>query len=365
MRRGAWRPPPWQDADNVETLRAHMKNERGLPKQAPSGKLKNMLDYIAISKPFEYKDTPNLSNLQMSGVDYERGVEYFKIDGCERLAVSWSEQARILRLKGSLPYYFQGHNFSFDKQTFEEAVDYLQGRLGAGLWDASLDAVEMGVIFEVERRPKVYIRNYHAKEGAAFLENELARSKGNFKYWEESGGDSLKMYDAGRNIKMKQGWRRREVIEQAGWNPDRDYMKIEAHIRKPEQMNGGRPFLLEDCLEPAKYGLLRARLRELYNQIEAMKTLETPTDKKNLTTQDLLALAYVEEYMNAHDCSPDEAKKRLYERINAVEDRTLTSDDKKARKRQINALFGKMKVAETSEYELGGKLEEALAAEAW
>ena len=324
-----------------------------------------MLDGITISKNFEGKDTPNLSILQ-DPFQNERGDIFGNIEGCKRMGLEWKESERLLKIRGSMPYYWQGHNFIFSKDSFVDAVEYLQNRLGVGIWDASLDFVEMGVIFEVERRPMEYIINHHAKPKTRFLENEIAKSRGTFKYWEpRGGGDSLKMYDAGRNIKTKQDLGRREAIRRAGWEPDRNYLKIEAKIRHPERVNGGKSLLLEDCINPTKYELLRERLRELYNQIEAMRTFETPTDKKHLSTQDLLTRFFVEEYINNHDSSPEDAKRVAYERINAVDDNVLTAEDKKARKRQINALFGKLILSDASTYELTDKMEAALAAEPW
>lgn len=323
-----------------------------------------MLDYIAISKYLNGKDTPNLANCQWLAA-YNSGGERYAVEGCERLEVLWNEGTRLLQLRGSVPYFFQGHNFAFDKGAFVEAVDYLQGRLCVALWDAYVDAAEVGVIFEVGRRPRDYIKNHHARPQAHLLENERPRDKGNFKYWEQRGGDSLKMYDAGRNIMMKQGLRRREVIEQAGWSPEGKYMKIEAHIKHPERTNGGKALLLEDCINPAKYGRLRTLLQTMYEQLEPMRTLETPTDKRNLRTPDLLTIMLAEEYMNNHDCGPEEAKKALFERINAIGEGTLSKADKDARKRQIRALFGKLEEAAQSEYDLSNKLAAALESEQW
>ncbi len=324
-----------------------------------------MLDYIAITKYFGSKDKPNFANCQWLA-DYSGGGERYAVEGCEKLEAIWNGGTHLLKIRGSVPYFFQGHNFACDKDTFVEAVDYLQARLQAGLWDADIDAVEVGTIFEVSRRPRDYIKNHYARPKAHLLEDSRPRDKGNFKYWEQSGGgDSLKMYDAGRNIIMKQSLKRREVIQMAGWNPDAQYMKIEAHIRHPERVNGGKAFTLEDCVDPAKYELLRGRLREMYELLEPMRTLETPTDKRNLRTADLLAIALAEEYMNNHNCSPEEARKALFERINAIDNETLTKADKDARKRQIRSIFAKLGEAAQSEFDLKEQLASSLASENW
>lgn len=342
----------------------NLRNEKGPARASPSGKQITMLDYIAITKYLEGKDTPYFANCKWLAA-YNGGGERYAVEGCEQLEAIWNERTRILKIRGSVPYFIQGHNFACDKATFVEAVDHLQARLKTGLWDAFVDAVEVGAIFEVERRPKEYIKNHHARRAAHFLENAKPKDKGNFKWWEEGGGDSLKMYDAGRNILMKQGTKRREIIQEAGWNPCADYLKIEAHINRPARVNGGAALLLEDCVNGEKYAMLRARLQELYNELEPMRTLETPTDKSNLRTQDLLALALAEEYMNNHNCGHDEARKALFERINAMSEEILTKADKDARKRQIRAIFGKMQEAAQSEFDLNEELAASLANENW
>lgn len=323
-----------------------------------------MLDYIAITKYLKGKDTPYFANCKWLA-DYDGGGERYAVEGCEQLEAIWNERTRIFKLRGSVPYFIQGHNFSCDKAAFVEGLEYAQALLKIGLWDAFVEAVEVGTILEVGRRPREYIKNHHARRAAHFLENAKPKDKGNFKWWEESGGDSLKMYDAGRNILMKQGRKRREIIKEAGWNPCAEYMKIEAHIKHPERVNGGAAFLLEDCVNTEKYGLLRARLMELYSELEPMKTLETPTDKRNLRSQDLLAIALAEEYMNNHNCGCDEARKAMYERINSISDEVLSKADKDARKRQIRAIFGRMQEAAQSEFNLKDELAASLASEDW
>lgn len=324
-----------------------------------------MLDYIAITKYLIGKDTPNLANLQWKAA-YCSGAERYAVEGCERLEAIYNEQAKMLKVQGSVPYYFQGHNFSCDKETFVEAIDYLQVQMQVSLWDAIVDEVEVGAIIQVKRSPREYIQNHHAKRAAHLLENAKAKDRGRFKWWEPAGGgDALKMYDAGRNILSKQGAKRREIIQEAGWNANAEYIKIEAHIRHAERVNGGAALFLEDCVNGEKYGLLRARLQELYTLLEPMRTLAIPTDKKHLRTQDLLARALAEEYMNNHNCSCDEARKALFERINSMSEETLTKADKDARKRQIRAIFDKMQEAAQSEYDLKDALNHALACEDW
>ena len=317
-----------------------------------------MIDYISVIKYLD-KDSPFLGYCNQSAA-FASGWQQYVLQGCERLKVLWNPSARCLKIKGSLMYFWQGHNFTCSKSDFVEAVEYLQGVLQVGLWDSEIEAFEFGAIVEVEGKPKLYIMNHHSGAGVKLVENEKGRDQGCFKWWEDSA-EKLKMYDARKNILLKQGKERRQVIEEAGWNPEGNYLKFEAHFLKPALLNGGKWLPLEELLNPAFYRKLKRTLLEQYKLLAPMKTLQTPTEKKDLSSADIVLLAYVEGFINAEGSSPAEAKKALYRRVNMIPEETLSKADKDSRKRQIKALFAKVKEAPESQWDLTSKLKAALA----
>ena len=318
-----------------------------------------MIDYISVTK-YLNKDSPFLGHCNKFAA-YSSGWQHYYLEGCEKMKVQWNPEAGLLRLQGSIMYYWQGHNFTCRMGDFVEAVEYLQGVLHVGLWDSTIQAFEFGAIMEVEQRPALYIQNHHAKEGTGLIEGEKGRDKGNFRWWEDSA-QKLKMYDARKNILQKQGLKRRDIIEQAGWNPEGQYLKFEVHYLKPELLNSGRELLLEDVLNPTNYNQFKCSILDLYKLLEPMKTLQMPTDKKNLSSADIVLLAYVEGFINSEGTStPKEAQKALYKKVNLIPDEILSKADKDSRKRQIKALFAKVKEAPESRWDLSQKLEEALA----
>ena len=278
------------------------------------------------------------------------------------MKVLWNPEAGLLRVQGSIMYFWQGHNFTCSKGDFVQAVEYLQGVLQVGLWDSTIEAFEFGVIMEVQHKPALYIRNHHARAGVKLAEGEKGKDKGGFRWWEDSAA-RLKLYDARKNIMQKQGLDRRGIIEGAGWNPTGQYLKFEVHFLKPDLLNSGRALLLEDILNPARYRAFKKTIQEQYKLLEPMKTLELPTDKKNLSSADIVLLAYVEGYINAEGSSAEEAQKALYKRVNQIPEAILSKADKDSRKRQIKALFARVKESPESQWDLSKKIAEALASD--
>ena len=90
-----------------------------------------------------------------------------------------------------------------------------------------------------------------------------------------------------------------------------------------------------------------------------MKSLITPTNKKDLSTPDIVMLALAEVQINAGE-SLQEIKKMLYAKINSIPEEVLSKPDKDSRKRQIKSLLEKLQEEPTSQWDLSKKLEEAL-----
>lgn len=275
------------------------------------------------------------------------------------MEISWNPEAHLLRVKGSLPYWIQGHNFTFSKVDFIEGVEVLQGLLGVGLWDAELDAFEFGCIFPVEGKPADYILNHYAPKHSHLCLNEKGKDKGAFRWWEDAS-KSLKLYDAGKNVKMKQGLLARQVIQEEGFNPVQNYLKFELHHKKPHLLNNGKILLLESLQNPSFQQFLSSTLIEYYHQLQPMRTLIKPADKKDLKALDIAVLVLVEHLMN-QGIPIDQAKKQVYAYINQAG--CLDKQDKDARKATFRKVFDKLQESEESQWDLTHKIEEALAVE--
>lgn len=315
-----------------------------------------MIDYIEISNSL-YKDSPNLTFCKgCSNPMNDFGWETFKVDGCKEMVLYWNPQSRIIRLKGSLPYFLKGHNFSFSRKEYVESIELLQNILQVGLWDARFDRFEFGAIFPVDKSPSQYIKNHTAGKRSKLNENWKGNNRGKGKWW-DNPNEILKMYDAGANIRMKQKRSSRGIIEEDGYNPNLNYLKFEAHIIKPYLLNFGRDILVEDMQNPQSLMKMKEILLSQYHLLSPMKELLKPTDKKEFSATDIVVREFVKELMNDGK-SIEQAKEQIYQSIREAE--CLDKPDKQSRRNTIKEAFNKLQEAEHSEWDLTGKIESAL-----
>lgn len=319
-----------------------------------------MIDYISTTTSFDGKDNIFLAHLQEDAA-YKSGWMKYTLQGCERLAVWINHSLQLMRLEGSISYYWQGNNFRFDRRQFVEAINHIKGLLHIDLWKATINAFEYGVIMEVQMKPKEYIKHHYSEPKEKLDLNEKPKDKGNFRWWSDKNV-KLKMYDAGRNIEIKQGNYRKDIIRQAGWEDTGEYLKWEAHYIKPESLNKGKGLQLYQLVNPDWDSTFKEDLYLQYKRLIPMKGIITPQNKKDLTTADILLLAMVEESIN-EGRTKEELKKILYAKINAIPENVLTKSDKDSRKAQIRKLLSNIKETPESIYDLSQKIQDALEAE--
>lgn len=292
--------------------------------------------------------------------EYSSGWQKYWLQGCEKLEIWYNPSLNWMRLQGSIMYYWQGHNFTYDKKDFVAAIDHIIKIIHISIWDAMIEAFEYGVIMQVPKKPKEYIKRHSSIPSEKLILNEKPKDKGNFRWWEDRNVCN-KMYDAAQNIKKKQGLQRKEILKESGWNPEGEFLKWEAHYLKPE-MNHGKGLLLADLMKPYWENVFKEDLYVQYKRLIPMKSLITPTNKKDLSSADIVMLALAEAQINAGE-NLQEVKKMLYDKINAIPEGVLSKADKDSRKRQIKSLFDKLQESPESEWDLSEKLEKALKAE--
>ncbi len=335
-------------------------NRKGVHPSTPYEQ-KYMIDYISATIQCKYK--PNLGNCEYHSSNVY-GFEVYYLQGCSRMKVCWNEKTHLLNVAGSLPYFLNGHNFSSSAMDTENSIEWIDRLLGrVGLWGASLDEVECGYIMPVGAiKPKDFIRSHHARKGSGFKLKEDEKDAGRLRKWADAF-EVLKMYDAKANLVKKVDLKKRDLIARAGYNPELEYLKIEVHINKPHILSGGRDFLLEYIVNPRWLDVLNTHLINDYQRLEPMRTLELPTDKKGLSSADILLYSLADVVMNVEGEPLSEAKNQVYRRINSIPDTLLDRASKDARKRQISALFAKLRESSTSQWDLTDKLNEAISTE--
>lgn len=308
-----------------------------------------MIDYIALNKHFQDKDKPFFGHCQIEAV-YNSGETMYSLLGCRELKIFWNENLHRLKLKGSLLYFIQNHNFTYSDSQFREAVEYLEGILQCSLWDSDVDEFEYGTIIEVEKSPKEYIIHHFAND-KKLLESKNQKDENFLRRWEDADV-SLKMYDENRNIRLKQTNSEKEYLKQAGWNPKLHYLKWEAHYKRPHLIfNGGRYLKLADLLNPAFQERFREDLLYQYSRLSPFRTVIPPENKKQASAGGILLWTLAEKLLR--DNIPlSKMKKFIYAMINNLPDSVLLPNDKKARKRQIRSLLKVIEESDTSQWDL-------------
>lgn len=318
-----------------------------------------MIDYIEATKHFECKNTPFFGYC-IHSASYSSGWEKYHLKGCEKIEIWHNQELNMLRFKGSVMYYLNGHNFIFSKSDFVQGINMIGNIIHANLWDAILDVLEYGTIIETPQQPRHYIT--HHKAGKGLVMEEKSKDNGRCRFYNDSLVN-LKMYDAGRNIMHKQGITMQEIIKESGWNPQGNYLKWEAHYRKPEKvLNHGIGIRLEELMHPDWDCALKADLYSQYKRLIPMKSIVTPTTKKELSSSSIILYLLAETKVN-DGTTLDELKKLLYDKINAIPDEILTKADKDSRKRQIKTMLAKIQEAKQSEYDLSDMLVKSLEAQ--
>lgn len=315
------------------------------------------IDFIE-SSAILAKDKPFLGNLEWCK-SYNTGWEGFHLNGCRQVEILWNESLHDLILRGSIMYYMQGHNFTYDKPTFVQGINQIGKLLHLDLWNIGmiLDIFESGVIVEVNKQPEGIITHTNAGKEMWTDENPKDKQRGTCRSFNDKYA-YRKMYNAGRNIMHKQGTSMRKVIEECGWNPDSHYLKFEAHYLKPEKVfNRGVGLPLTDLVNPQREAEFKTDLYSQYKRLLPMKTLIWPTEKADLSTTDLFAMELIENKLNEGK-TIEEIQKVIYARINASA--ILSDADKKARKRNVKKVFDKVQLADESEWDISKQLHDAI-----
>ena len=254
-------------------------------------------------------------------------------------------------------YFMQGHNFTYDDSLFIEGLKIIGAYCGVDLFDFEVEAFEFGSIIHTDIAPKEIIAKHRA--GDKLTPHADAKYKGYFKYCEDSAV-RIKMYDVGRNPLNKLGRPIREIIAEIGWNPKDNYLKVEAHYKRPDRLFG--QLSVKDLINPDYQQIFKQDLYSQYKRLEPMKSLIYPTNKKDLSSIDIVLIELAETLIN-NGKSLKEVKRALYDRINSFPDKELKKADKDYRKRQIKGKIDKLKVAPISQWDLSEELKNALSPE--
>ena len=109
------------------------------------------------------------------------------------------------------------------------------------------------------------------------------------------------MYDVGRNPLNKLGKPIREIVSQIGSNPKNNYLKVEAHYKRPDRLFS--QLYAKDLINPDKQEIFKQNLYSQYKRLKPMKSIIYPTNKKDLSSIDIVLIELAERLINSGESS--------------------------------------------------------------
>ena len=276
-----------------------------------------MFDYIEFSKylPDGYYDDGRKSHMEVK-------------DNHLSIQVSYNKDKGILRVKGSLSYFIQGHNFWFDVTGVEKAIDKISEMLGIYLYDAEIKIIEYGVVVRPHFKMKHFIDNHLSTKG---YEEEIYGDRGK-NYVRKDKSYTLKFYDIWANIdrsKNKVSSETRKILKDSCYSREHNPIRYEIH-GNPQKILGCGKVFVSDLLSAAFEEKLKKVLLEKYRRIKKWETLKI--DGMRRCDLLLITLAVLSEKYN-----------RYQERILAIIDTlNVNKEAKLSRKSSIRKKFNQV-----------------------
>lgn len=241
------------------SYRVHQVTSQGLPPY---------FDFISISRKVKGFDTTALT--RKNDCKYQLKKEFTPVD------IFYSQQYHTLTVKGSLPWFKNGHNLSFDQLEFQTAINDLSITLDVDMTGAGVKSFELSKIIPVDIPVKEIQDNHLSLTGFERIHKQ------NTLYWNwytrRGKGKNedlvLKMYNATANA-ISKGM---SVI------PDMELLKFEMKLNNPSK-HFGYAVTVDQLYNSEIINKTYNQMKHYYDQIEKSKAVTLP-DKP--TSEDLI-----------------------------------------------------------------------------
>jgi len=306
------------------------------------------LDYIEITK-FLDKDKANLEYLQREAL-YPNASKY-SFQGCKKVEIWHYPERNQLSVKGSIPYFINGHNFHSTLEDWKEGLDYLSSCLNLNLYSGLIEAFEFGTIQEIPFSENAFLRNHVKIPGMVSKEY----NQGHIITGKEfiSPIMKVKLYDSNRNIKNKLDKPLQEEISRLwGWEREKHYIKLENHYKKPEAHFRGNLFLKEILSSEFQITLQR-ELFKTYQNIMKTGNAKLPERKADINAGTIPLIILKELESIYHFNSEEMLKAKLKE----IPEEILSPADRKARMKILRENLKKISISGKSEFDISELLE--------
>jgi hypothetical protein len=191
-----------------------------------------MFDYIEISK-YLSDGCFNDSHINGNGeLQDKHGIVKVKLN----------KKSGYLTIKGSLPYFYQGHNFWFSREDAIKAIDRISHLIEVDLYDAEVKIMEYGVVVCPKFTMIDFLDTHLETKG---YEEIIFGKRG--KNYEKTGRKyTFKFYSLWSNI--DRNWNKvdkktREMLKKSDYNKENNPMRYEIHGNPQNILGCGQVFV--------------------------------------------------------------------------------------------------------------------------
>ena len=319
-----------------------------------------MIDFVVIKQQLAFEKKFSTRYLQYISVNCN-GICHYKLRNPKRkvkelsdefqIEVSHNNQGNSLTIKGSLPYFYQGHNLFFSRSDFQKCILLLNELLEIDLSCAEVKTFEYGMILPLQVTTEIVLANHGSMKKArkVIYPHYICYGMNNMK---------LKIYDPLKNfMNSRQKKVKKSVYEKVledHFQGNKNLCKIEFHCTKPSIINNSRNVHVKDLYDPVFLQECKKKLVSIYSGIEVNRQIVMPTTKKTLDTISIILIVMYE-----HVSTVEELIKKY---INSIPDFILNPYDKNGRKAILRKKIRIIQKQGESTYSLQGLIERQ---EAW
>lgn len=292
-----------------------------------------MIDFVKISKVI---DSDDLMMDSLNCISSGRGWMRFILEFKGSIDVTMNFATSTLTIKGSLPYFLQGHNFSGTNNGTKQAIKIIEGLIGISLDDAVVEELEYGVVVRPNFSPQLIFMSHNSIDG--FRKDIYTKSNDvvNGVIYKKKGV-KIKMYDPWANINScpnKVSSETRQELKTQGLHRGDNSIKFEFHHNKPSELTEESVLTVEEMLSGWFIHVCQNILLNYYDSINKTELVALPKTKKEANTSMILLLALISE------CNCIE--ERTNQIMTALSD-VLSSQDRSARRRTIKKTIERLK----------------------
>lgn len=230
-----------------------------------------IFDYVEIAKPLDSKDKINLNHLVKKAHYNKSEITTYSLAGNHK-EIEIRVDARLgeVRLIGSLPFWYAGHNFASSNEDFQNAIVSISEKVNFNFLNGQIKKFECGVVMDSICNPIEVIQSHISIKGMKVQTYD----KG--KYFTDHVLNT-KLYDTGHRIrKICSKEVKKVLLEQYGMKLKGHYIRFENHYKRPDIHFKQREIIASNLTKDSMINMLKEDLYLSYQSIMKSHHIEIP-----------------------------------------------------------------------------------------